>query len=360
MTTPFPFTSGQVLTAAQMNAITTLPINNQTASYTLLASDAGKRVIMNVGSANTVTVDDDIFSAGDTIFIANIGTATTTITEGSGVDIESSGSLALAQYGGGTLIALSASTFTFFPSGGIGSANFSDAATGTYTDSGINYKYLTYTASGTLTVTNAGLADLLIIGGGGGGGNAAAGGGGGYLAITDAYLSAGTLTVTVGAGGAVGGNEGVTSRVGSYYSAGGGTIGFVNNGTIGGSGGAGVGAGTGGAGIPTLGNNGGDGASTAGGGGGGAGAVGANATSGNGGAGGAGASSSITGSAVSRAGGGGGGGTSSGGSATDGGGAGSVNTGTAGTANTGGGGGGGWNVASAAGGSGVVIVRVKV
>ena len=115
MTTPFPFVSGAVLTAAQMNAITNLPINNQTASYTLLASDAGKRVIMNVGSANTVTVDDDIFSAGDTIFIANIGTATATITEGSGVNIESSGSLALVQYGGGTLVATSASVFTFFP-----------------------------------------------------------------------------------------------------------------------------------------------------------------------------------------------------------------------------------------------------
>jgi hypothetical protein len=30
MTTPFPFTSGQVLTAAQMNDITVLPINDQT------------------------------------------------------------------------------------------------------------------------------------------------------------------------------------------------------------------------------------------------------------------------------------------------------------------------------------------
>jgi hypothetical protein len=120
MTTPFPFTSGQVLTAAQMNAITTLPINDQTDDYTLVVGDVGKRVIMNKGTANTVTVDDSIFSEGDTIFIANKGAGVSTITAGAGVTINVSGSLALAQYGGGTLIALSASTFTFFPAGGVG------------------------------------------------------------------------------------------------------------------------------------------------------------------------------------------------------------------------------------------------
>jgi hypothetical protein len=118
MTTPFPFTSGQVLTAAQMNAITTLPINDQTDDYTLVVGDVGKRVIMNKGTANTVTVDDSIFAESDTIFIANKGAGTSTITAGAGVTINTSGSLALAQYGGGTLIALSASSFTFFPSGG--------------------------------------------------------------------------------------------------------------------------------------------------------------------------------------------------------------------------------------------------
>jgi len=45
-----------------------------------------------------------------------------------------------------------AEEFVPFPSGA-GDADFSDAATGTYTDDGINYKYITFTASGTLTVT---------------------------------------------------------------------------------------------------------------------------------------------------------------------------------------------------------------
>jgi hypothetical protein len=118
MTTPFPFVAGAVLQASQLNAITTLPINDQTDDYTLVVGDVGKRVIMNKATANTVTVDDSIFAAGDTIFIANKGAGVSTITAGAGVTINTSGSLALAQYGGGTLIALSASTFTFFPAGG--------------------------------------------------------------------------------------------------------------------------------------------------------------------------------------------------------------------------------------------------
>jgi hypothetical protein len=350
MTTPFPFVSGAVLTAAQMNDITNLPINNQTASYTLLASDAGKRVIMNVGSANTVTVDDDIFSAGDTIFIANIGTATTTITEGSGVDIETSGSLALAQYGGGTLIALSASTFTFFPSGGVG-----------VVPSTVEY--------------------LVIAGGGGGGSgavgavNGAGGGAGGYRSSVVGESSGGgasaqsamsvqagvIYTVTVGAGGAAATNGTSSSISGSNIATittvGGGRGGGTGVGSaVGGSGGGASGtsgATNGSAGTPNEGFAGGDNPGTfAAGAGGGAGAVGG--AGGAGSVGGVGVASSISGSSTFRAGGGGG----SGAGGNGGGGAG--NTGGAGTVNTGGGGGGGTSTGSTvggAGGKGVVIIR---
>jgi hypothetical protein len=47
MTTPFPFVSGQVLTAEQLNDIQNLPISDKTASYTLLVTDVTKRTIMN-------------------------------------------------------------------------------------------------------------------------------------------------------------------------------------------------------------------------------------------------------------------------------------------------------------------------
>jgi hypothetical protein len=114
MTTPFPFVSGQVLTAEQLNDIQNLPISDKTASYTLLVGDVTKRTIMNSASATTITVDDAIFTVGDVIQVANKGAGTCTITAGAGVTINTSGSLALAQYGGGYLLCLSASTFTFF------------------------------------------------------------------------------------------------------------------------------------------------------------------------------------------------------------------------------------------------------
>ena len=208
MTTPFPFSSGAVLTAAQLNAITTLPINDQTASYTLVVGDAGKRVIMNVASANTVTVNNSIFAAGDTIFIANKGAGVSTITAGAGVTINTSGSLSLAQYGGGTLIALSASTFTFFPAGGVNYGIATGGSSSGISDGGFSWTLLSFTTDGTLTVSTAGIFDCLLIGGGGGSGwntggqtESTGGGAGASVHITSLYLPAGTYTVDVGAGG---------------------------------------------------------------------------------------------------------------------------------------------------------------
>jgi Tfp pilus assembly protein FimT len=113
MTTPFPFVSGQVLTAEQLNDIQNLPISDKTASYTLLVGDVTKRTIMNSASATTITVDDSIFTESDVIQVANKGAGTCTITAGAGVTINTSGSLDLAQYGGGYLVAISASQFFF-------------------------------------------------------------------------------------------------------------------------------------------------------------------------------------------------------------------------------------------------------
>jgi len=67
---------------------------------------------------------------------------------------------------------------SFSGSGLIGSvpghAVISDTPTGTYTSGSASYSYWTLTASGSLNVTTAGLADVLVVGAGGGGG----GGGG--------------------------------------------------------------------------------------------------------------------------------------------------------------------------------------
>jgi len=193
MATPFPFGSGNVLTAAQMNAITTLPINDQTASYTAVVGDVGKRIVMNVASANTLTINNSIFGVGDMIFVANKGAGVTTLTAGAGVTINPSGSLALAQYAGGTLVALSASVFIFFPSGGAS-----------------KMKQVTrFTASGTFTVpTGVTYAVAYILGGGGGAGIGAAGGTGGTSSVA---FAGGTVSATGGLGiGTIGATVGNT------------------------------------------------------------------------------------------------------------------------------------------------------
>ena len=269
---------------------------------------------------------------------------------------------------------------------GVGNADFSDAATGTYTDSGIDYKYITYNSSGTLTCTVAGLADVLVIGGGGGGGvgsaasNGAAGGGGAGAAINTAYLlNPGTYSVTIGAGGAsvtngnasalgaiactVGGGRGASYNAGNLFT-------FYAGGCGGGANGSTATSHPGGVTTMTsdFGKNGGAGGLSAsapsGGGGGGTSTAGVNAVTVVAGNGGAGISSSITGSAANYGGGGGGSrwdGTGTNGTGGAGGGGAGVNNaaGTAGTANTGGGGGGGSSAGGGNGGSGVVIIRVR-
>ena len=116
MATPFPFGSGNVLTAAQMNAITTLPTSTKTASHTLTIADLGTRVIMNSASATTITVNTSIFGASDVVEILNIGAGVCTVTAGT-CTVGTTGTLALVQNAGGTLTFISASASVFTASG---------------------------------------------------------------------------------------------------------------------------------------------------------------------------------------------------------------------------------------------------
>ena len=79
------------------------------------------------------------------------------------------------------------------------------ASGGTEATSG-GYKYHTFTASGSLTVSTGGYCDVLIIAGGGGQGSSSrggtGGGAGGLVLGYNAVIPAGSYTVTVGAGGA--------------------------------------------------------------------------------------------------------------------------------------------------------------
>jgi hypothetical protein len=114
------FTAGQVLTAAQVNALQANDYNQtvstKTDSYTLVAADKGTRVEMNKATATTITVNTDLFNAGDTLFIQNRGAGVCTITAGTAT-VSTAGSLALAQNAGGTLYFISAGVAVFYASG---------------------------------------------------------------------------------------------------------------------------------------------------------------------------------------------------------------------------------------------------
>jgi hypothetical protein len=113
------FTTGQVLTAAQMDSLQTNDFNQtvstKTADYTLVAADKGTRVVMNAAGATTITVDDSLFTAGDTVVLQNIGAGVTTVTAGTAT-VSSAGPLAIPQYGSGTLYFTSAGVSIYFPS----------------------------------------------------------------------------------------------------------------------------------------------------------------------------------------------------------------------------------------------------
>ena len=88
---------------------------------------------------------------------------------------------------------------------GVGQAVVSNTPTGTYSAGGHSYAYYTFTTDGTLTVTAAGLADVLIVGGGMGrnkGRSSTRGQAGNVVAVNNYYLDAGSVPVVVGAGGA--------------------------------------------------------------------------------------------------------------------------------------------------------------
>lgn len=87
-------------------------------------------------------------------------------------------------------------------------ATFIAATGGMVTTSG-DYKYHTFTSSGTFSVSAAPSSkyvDYLIVAGGGGGSQDEGGGGGGMIIITSGVVSVGSYPIVVGAGGATGVN----------------------------------------------------------------------------------------------------------------------------------------------------------
>jgi len=112
------FTTGQVLTAAQMTSLQQTAMlggaaNAKVASYVLVAADAGDAITMSNASPTTITVNTGLFAAGDIVTIINLGAGATTITAGTAT-VDTSGSLVLATNQGGVLRFTSASAAIFF------------------------------------------------------------------------------------------------------------------------------------------------------------------------------------------------------------------------------------------------------
>lgn len=166
------FTTGQVLTAAQMTSLQANDYNwtvsAQTGSYVLVAANAGQHVTMNAAGATTITVNTALFTAGDTLRITNIGAGTCTITAGTAT-VTSAGPLALVQWASGILYFTSASASIFFPDAVTTSANqiaiFNETqANGTQGGASVATTFTKRTLNTTVTntVTGASIAASVI------------------------------------------------------------------------------------------------------------------------------------------------------------------------------------------------------
>jgi len=98
MATREDFTAGQILTAAQMDAVATamIAINAQTGTtYTTVLADDGKLVTCDNASAIALTIPPNssvAYGIGTQINIMQLGAGTVTITAGAGVTLRSAGS----------------------------------------------------------------------------------------------------------------------------------------------------------------------------------------------------------------------------------------------------------------------------
>lgn len=96
-----------------------LIVNDQTTSYVLVASDAGKTISITTGG---VTINSGIFSAGDNITIFNNSASSQTITQGGSVTLRqaatsNTGNRTLAGYGVCTVLCVAANTFVISGAG---------------------------------------------------------------------------------------------------------------------------------------------------------------------------------------------------------------------------------------------------
>ena len=119
MATRQDFTSGQVLTAAELDAVATamIAINAQTGTtYTTVLADDGKLVTCDNAASIALTIPPNssvAYGIGTQINIMQLGAGTVTITAGSGVTLRSAGSKLKtdAQYAVATCLKIASDTW---------------------------------------------------------------------------------------------------------------------------------------------------------------------------------------------------------------------------------------------------------
>jgi hypothetical protein len=104
-------------TGATGSSSSILGINTQTGTtYTLVIGDLNDLVTMSNASGITLTLPPSVFSANDTINIAQFGAGQVTFAQGAGVTINSTGATATApklrvQYSSASIICTASNTF---------------------------------------------------------------------------------------------------------------------------------------------------------------------------------------------------------------------------------------------------------
>ena len=119
MATRQDFTSGQVLTAAELDAVATamIAINAQTGTtYTTVLADDGKLITCNNAASIALTIPPNssvAYGIGTQINIAQLGAGQVTITAGAGVTLNSAGAKlkTAAQYAVATCVKTATDTW---------------------------------------------------------------------------------------------------------------------------------------------------------------------------------------------------------------------------------------------------------